>query len=356
MTNNQQDVNGILRRIIEGAQWFSDLTQDYGATIARLLDVYKRTLAALEPTVSDLDAALSEYIHYAPHTGITGEYVSSTPEFKRLIQGVETEMRDFAAVMRNEAGGLQDRAVQVGLMGALEMAQATSGGLDDVIRQAWRQPADSVLTALIGYVDSAAFREGAAQFGVNAADNLREVILTGVGQGKNPSTTASIIRTWFSVPYAWADNTMRTVQLYSYRTTNHASYAANSDVLDGWMWSASLDDRCCLSCVSQHGTVHKLTETLNDHHRGRCSPIPLVKGTTWINQVQTGQQWFEELNEGRQQQQMGMALWNAWNAGAIQWSDMSHKYQDPVYGDMLREASVKSVLGSEATQYYAINN
>src|SRR5688572_23022722 len=233
------------------------------------------------------------------------------------------------------------------------MAQAVSGGAGQIIASAWNRPDPAALVNLVNYVDGDAFRAGVNSFGTNAAQSVADTILTGVAQGKGPRAISNILQNWLSLPAAWADNTVRTVQLYSYRTANHATYAANSDVLDGWVWLASLDDRCCISCISQHGTTHPLNETLNDHHAGRCSPAPLVKGSRWHKDMQSGQDWFETLPESQQRAQMGGAMFEAWRAGAVGWREMSQKYTDPVYGEMLRAPSLKSLLGSDAKAFYS---
>lgn len=353
MTTNQPgDTNSALKTIIDRSDWRRNLVADYTGTAQRLLDAYNRTRPRLEQAAGAFTQRVNEWVALNPDASLTAEYVRGFKQFQDLLARVAVETRDFAALLRNEAGGLQDRAVLIGSDGALEMTQKTSGGFGAEIAAAWNRVAPEALVALIGYVDGEAFRDRTAMFGDNAAENISDVILTSVAQGKNPRALAGILTSWFSVPYAWADNMARTVQLYSYRMANHASYSANADVLDGWVWSATLDSRVCLSCVSQHGTVHKLTETLNDHHRGRCAPVPLVKGTRWIDTMQTGPDWFEGLDEGIQQQMMGAAMWNAWNDGAVQWSEMSQPYQDPIYGEMLREASVKGVLGADAQRYY----
>src|SRR5690606_17046295 len=57
-------------------------------------------------------------------------------------------------------------------------------------------------------------------------------------------------------------------------------HAANSDVLAGWVWQASLDRRCCPSCWAMHGRVFAADEPGPwDHPQGRCARIP--KTRTW---------------------------------------------------------------------------
>ena len=108
-----------------------------------------------------------------------------------------------------------------------------------------------------------------------------------------------------------------------------------------------------MSCVSKHGRIFQLNEILNDHHRGRCAPIPVVKGSGWVRGIQTGPDWFESLPQEDQQAVMkNQAMYRAWQDGAISWGDMSASYQDEVYGEMIREASLSGILGPDAAKYY----
>ncbi|MDR0482577.1 MAG: phage head morphogenesis protein [Cellulomonadaceae bacterium] len=54
---------------------------------------------------------------------------------------------------------------------------------------------------------------------------------------------------------------------------------ANEDVLQGWMWSCSLTERSCCTCIALHGTIHPIDEDMLEHQSGRCAPVPLTK--TW---------------------------------------------------------------------------
>jgi hypothetical protein len=136
----------------------------------------------------------------------------------------------------------------------------------------------------------------------------------------------------------------RTLNLYTYREASRANYAANSDIVEGWYWLAKLDDRTCVSCVAQHGTQHPLTETLNDHHNGRCAPIPAIKGLPSPIE-QTGEQWFEGLSEAEQRRIMGDKKWEALRDGKFALGDVTGTYDDPVYGPMRRARTLKELEG-----------
>jgi hypothetical protein len=46
-------------------------------------------------------------------------------------------------------------------------------------------------------------------------------------------------------------------------------------------------------------------------------------------------------------------MFEAWRAGAVGWREMSQRYTDPVYGEMLRAPSLKSLLGNDAKAFYS---
>lgn len=349
-TNQAPPVN--IQQIIDRADWWRTLETDYEATKTRLVTAYERALPSIRDAIALLEQRLGDLQDARPGETITTGQVTGLEEYRNLLRRMEIEMRDFAGVVRNEAGTLQDRGIVVGANAAEDMTSATAGNLNTVIQTGWNRPDPAALARLIDTVDGAPFREKASAFGQNAAQQIADMVLTAVAQGKNPRAIAGLLRNGLLIPYGWAENMVRTAQLWAYRGASHATYAANSRVLEGWVWYAALDTRTCLSCISQHGRKYPLTASLNDHHQGRCTPVPIVRGSTWPDLIITGPNWFESQPASYQRAQMGGALWRAWQDGAIRWNEMSQPYQDDVYGEMLREVSVSGALGKEAAQQY----
>jgi hypothetical protein len=182
MTTNQPgDTNRALRNIIDRSDWRQTLVEDYTATAQRLLEAYQRTLPMLQESANALTQRMSEWNALNPNDPLSSGQVKGLKEFQDLIRRVEVETRDFASLLRNEAAGIQDRAVQIGADGALEMAQKTSGGFGAEIATAWNRVAPEALGALIGYVDGDPFRERTAMFGERGAgaSNALADILSG---------------------------------------------------------------------------------------------------------------------------------------------------------------------------------
>lgn len=135
---------------------------------------------------------------------------------------------------------------------------------------------------------------------------------------------------------------MRTAQLHAYRTATAAHQEANADLAERIIRVGTLDDRICLCCLALHGTELRPGEIVRDHHNGRCGSIMVVRGRQVS--VRTGEQWLRDQPVGRQQTLMGEAAYSAWQDGRLQLRDFVQTYSDPVFGDMVRQAPLKSLM------------
>lgn len=142
-----------------------------------------------------------------------------------------------------------------------------------------------------------------------------------------------------------ANNDKPKTIVYNIEVEKDHSYIANGMVVHN-----------CLSCIAQHGSVHRVTETLNDHHNGRCVQIPNIRGAQNLGiqqpAIESGEQWFNALPEATQRLRMGPGMFAAWRANEFRFGELSQPYNDQVYGTMLREASLSGLLGNRARQYY----
>jgi len=166
-------------------------------------------------------------------------------------------------------------------------------------------------------------------------------IIDNVRLGYNPRRIASIIQDAFGRGLTDALRNTRTVQLYAYRESARANYIATNGIVQGWVWYAELG-KACMSCVAQHGTIHGLDETLNDHYNGGCAPLPYIPEFGNIAK-QSGEEWFNGLSEAQQQQMMGAGKWQAWKEGQFSFGQLSHEHENEVYGKMRSVASLKQL-------------
>lgn len=331
------------RIIAERDAWRQRLITNYSAVADRLQVAYTRTLQKLEPY---RDQLIDRLITMAEDgETITPSDVRGLPEWGRLLARIEIEMAAFARLVEHETGIAVDDVVPEAVKAATAQALITvPEAARPAIEARWIEPDPEALRRLISYLDSPAYREKFEEFGPNAAQNFADTILSGFAQGKHPTTMARAISNWFGVPFAWANNSARTVYLYSSRAASHATYARNNAIVRGWMWWATFDGRTCRSCIGQHGKVFPVDQELNDHHSGRCSPVPVIIGTRWADEVVMGPERFAQLGEADQRQVLGPQLFELFKAGRLPWGEVSKPYQNDVFGEMLREATVSEVL------------
>lgn len=326
-------------------RWRLDLERAYAPFAARLAAAYGRVQQTLAGEIRALLATIAQ--QEAAGATITPALIGRLAGYRALLATIEREAGGFAALARFEAAALADDAVRRGTRGVLEAVLA-QGAAGQLAAANWGQLDPEMIRALVGYVDSEAMRAKFAQFGQAAAGDFADVMLALAAAGKGSRTIARALNAWLSVPYAWAENMTRTAQLYSYRAATAASFAANADLLDGWLWEATLDGRVCMSCLLMHGTLHPISEMLNDHHRGRCVPVPVVRGTTWAQQVEGGRDWYERLPAGTQRRLAGDLLWVALRDDPNRWNGVSATYADDVFGAMRRQASVRELVTNPA--------
>jgi hypothetical protein len=315
-------------------EWRATLFRDYANTSRRLTAVYERSLIPIRANATRL---MSEYRALYEQSGgqISYEDVRGLRGYADLLARVEGELAEFARIGSGLGTPIYEQAVTQGIAGAGAMTAAQDTGTG-VIRAAWIQPNAGAMRNAAVYVDESGFQKVWQDFAPNAAQNLGDTLLTMMAQGKSPLATARYLNAWWGVPLSWANNTARTLQLYSYRAGALFAYQQNKHLLRGWIWSSSRDVRTCVSCLSQDGQEFTLDELLRDHHQGRCAMLPVVKGASWPQEYGTGPEWFDAQPEDMQRALMGRGLFEAYSAGNVAWADLRKPYQNAIYGTMYR--------------------
>jgi len=346
--------------VIEAANTFrAMLLKRERAAAMRLVNEYGTIYARLQGQI----AALATEI--AGMENPTAAKVMRMARYKSLLAQIEAELSRYGAWADTEIGISSRLAIADGLTHAQQLVLAgVPGPLQGAVTAAWnRLPAEAV-EALMGFLAPGAPLHEAlvTQLGPALAKSVGDKLLEGIALGFNPRKVAAIIRRELGQGLTWALRTARTAQLWAYREATRASYVANQDIVGSWIWHAELGPRTCMACVAQHGTEHPNTETLNDHHNGRCAMIPKTK--TWAElgftgipdtnpKITSGKDWFNGLPEAQQRAMFGNdAMYRAWQDGAIGWDDLVGTHSSPVYGDMIVLPSLKAMLGDGAKEYY----
>jgi len=321
----------------------------------RLVRSYARIQGQL---VLEIDSLLADIAaRRVAGKSIAKAQVRKLERYQRLIEETGRQLTLYGGVVEDEVlTGQLDMAElavrQAPELLAVRLAEVPERVRNSILATFGRMPAEAV-TAMVG-----ALQEGSpllpvlARFGPEHAMRFQELLLTGLASGKNPRTVARELRNGLGVPLTDALRITRTEMLRAHRMATHASYRANSHVVSGWTWFAALDDKTCMACVAMHGTKHGNDETLDDHPNGRCVAIPDTVsfadlGFQGIDEVvpelESGEDWFARQPESVQRDMMGPSKFEAWQDGAVSLSDLAVRREDPDWGGMVTEASLKEL-------------
>lgn len=276
------------------------------------------------------------------------------PVLRALLADMETTMRVNARLADTAAAPVQQSAIQAA--GTIQRQLALPGMTDTQLRAiglVWNRPNPEAVARLVGYAQSDAWAAAMQKYGDDVLNIISNQAIRGISLGWNPLRTAQeVTRLTQSLPQYQANNLLRTLQLTSYRDATAAHQNANLDIAQQVVRIAALDTRTCLSCVAQHGDVIWDSETggpvprVEDHHSGRCTSVMIVKGRP--HNIQSGEDWFNSLSPERQQQQNSFAnspgKFEAFQSGKATLRDFVHRYNDPTFGAMRREASLAAAL------------
>ena len=220
------------------------------------------------------------------------------------------------------------------------------------------------------YISSQAWITRMEGWGKGYSDIMADAVRRGLTQGWSPIRTAREIRKYAEqIPLSASQNITRTLQLNAYRDASAAMEIYNGQYIEKKIRVAKLDDRCCLSCVSLHGSEIPLGESVSDHYRGRCDAILVPVGGSMPATMQadslpgqrnfvkwqTGEEWFASLPPERQAKQASFlkspAKLRAYQDGTPL-SAFVGEHQDDVFGPQVIEKSLKQTV-SDPGIYYA---
>lgn len=316
---------------------FKKALEDRGvSSIERLVRAYERALQGLK---AEFEALMLR----AAEEGITASKLTKLARFRRLEEQIIDVLDEYSIVLRHEITESVDEALRVAAEDSIRLMKAATTETLGVSLSFEAVPHEAVIE-LLGFLDP----EGPLYKKIEllapaVADHVTGVMIEGIALGRNPRVIARELHRAFGIGLTHSMRLVRTAQLWSYREASRANYIRNSDIISGWIWhSALIPGRTCMSCVAMHGTEHELTETLDDHHNGLCTMIPIVARDPI--EVEAGTSWFKKQPETIQKAMMGPSKYEAWKKGDISLDSLTHHVEDRVYGQIRTEPALKTLL------------
>lgn len=313
------------------------------AAVKRLTDSYLRSYQLIQ---ADARALIEQAMR---EQAMTPAALKKLDGYKKVMSDIRAELNRYGVVVDDVTGTAQIQAVDAGARAGEQMIldmfpQAAQASISAVLQ---RMPKESV-TALVGALQeqSPLASKTLARWGDVAAkqvgDQLVKGLITGVGSRKTAREILKALDPALGMPLSKALCIARTETNRAFRYATRATYLNNPHVVKGWVWYAAINNEPCLACLAMHGTVHPMSETLDDHPNGRCTMAPItptfeelgIKGVPeTVGDIPTGEEYFNSLLDVQQQAIMGADRYAAYKAGKFTFRDMAQTVHSDEWGD-----------------------
>ena len=307
----------------------------------QILDAY---LTSWNQIKASSDALLIE-IQKAKQKGetVSRSWLIQQNRLDSLQAQVGEQIGYFARNVHGIITAEQQRATDMALF---HSRQLVLEGLEQIQISAWKRVPTQTVEHLIGTLQNGSPLLSLLQsLGIDAKKSVSDSLIVGLVAGKPLDAIARQIRDSVGISLVRAKRISRTEILRSYREASILSYKSNSDLVDGWIWLASLSSRTCASCLAMHGSKHSLDEQFGSHVNCRCTPIPSIIGDQ--EEIEGGEDWFARQNEETQANILadsGKGAFDAYKNGDVRLSDFVKIKDDPNWGTSRTAGSLEFAL------------
>jgi hypothetical protein len=344
-------------RQARAGQTIRDLIErDYQRAAARVLQAITRSVRTgrIQQRLDELEAEIARL------EADDQRLQRDNPVLAALLNDVQRELERNAGRIDGVAPDLQELAADVAGTNQQQLALASLS--DEIAAQVgWNRPDPAAIAQAIDYVSGEAWRDELGENYTGSIMDALDNIVRGLARGVSPTKMAlDLSNTIENLPLYQANNLMKTLFMTSYRDSTALHQTANVRIIERVVRVGALDERICLACIAQHGDVvwregdAMPVPRIQEHHSGRCTTVVQVRGRELA--ITDGAEWFAGLSEDRQRQQASFirtpAKYEAYRDGRVSLRDFVQPYDDRVFGEMAREASLKGILGDGAQGYY----
>lgn len=261
------------------------------------------------------------------------------------------EINTFARNADTVITGQQREAVQAAQAQAAQLVGIAlePAAQETKISAAFQRLPVAAVEELVGNLsDGSPLTDLLADLAPQGWESARDALVVGVALGKNPKAIAREVRTALAVPLDRALTIARTETLRAYRESTRRGLEANSSVIAGWTWQATLSPRTCPACWAMHGTFHKVDEKLDGHPNCRCAMVPETKswaelGFSDIEETTPppvrGEDELRAQPEKVQREVLGKG-YDDWKAGKLKLADFVGRRDSQRWGTMRYSNSV----------------
>lgn len=295
---------------------------------AHILDAaYLNAAKSIQPK---LDALLKQIADaQAKGEKLQPSWLLEKNRLSAILSTINTEMSKYGNISSQVTLQLQQQGVDLGKQAGMAQLNTT---VPPGISYQFGVPSTKALNSFVGTLqDGSPLNSLFDSFGIDSSAAVRQALFLGLTMGQNPRQVAASVQQALGVSRARALTISRDQMIGAYRSANFATFRANNDVVDKWIWSANLA-KACIACILMHGSIHDLDEEMDSHVQCACVPIPQTK--PWLDifsgtgidtsslsddtmSLPSGEDWFNNQDESTQRSILGNAKYDALQDGTV---------------------------------------
>ena len=321
------------------------------AAAARIVEAYGLAYRRIERDLAAITARIAAAQAAGEPLGVSWAFQQM--RLTNLRATVASEIRRFAVVVADEVLASQATNVRVAVAEARTLAMLAVEETTPGLVATFLDPDPRSLESLVGFLsDGSPLRDLLDELPAHAVRSVEGALVEAVSTGRNPRETALRMRRALGGNVNRALTIARTESLRAYRETTRETYAANGDVVRGWVWHSARDSRTCSVCWAMHGSEFENREPLGSHPNCRCALVP--KTATWEElgveglpdttpRVEPGPAAFARLPKTTQKRILGPGKFALYEAGEIDLPDLVRKTDDPRWGPSRSERPLRAL-------------
>ena len=317
-----------------------------------LVGAWVNAWQSLEP---EYVASIDDVLAGASTGYVSQAKVRSNARLRRALDITLTELQGLADQANiTISAGLPD-AVDLGGLGSTAVITSQLPAVGAALVTTWDRVDPNTLASIVRR-STEQIHARTRPLAADAVRSMKANLIRGVAVGANPTATARLMvkqaESGFNGGLTRALTIARTETLDAHRAGSLAAAKQNTEVVTGWVWSASLDARTCPSCIAKHGTEYPPEEFGPiDHHCGRCARIEKTK--SWrdlgfdiddpADAFPDARDWFDNLTPETQRTVMGPERLQLLQSGQIRWEDLSTRRSTDGWRDSMHATPVKDL-------------
>lgn len=318
------------------------------AALDEMILAYESALRAIE---RDADR-LMRLIQAARDAGkdVNPFWLTRQAQYQALTNQIYDRLNRFAQVADTKISRLQRQQAGNGARDALALLDKATPGIDI----SFAQLPSGAIERLVGTLsDGSPLSDLLNLLAPETRHAAAEALITGVAKGESVRQIARALSQELNITRNRALNISRTETLRAYREATLDTYRANSDVVSGWRWTASLSIRTCPMCLAMDGTIHPNSEEFASHPSCRCTPVPVTQPFTAFGvgvaespaKFADADAWLRSQPLATQEVMLGKEAARLYRSGEVQLSDFVRERNHPRWG-LVRDTAPLSELST----------